>query len=74
MPTCRTPLEVRLFSALKRITHYERPERLLTHYERTYGVPGREAVEMAYDNVLEEARRAVRGVRLPPAPKQRVAA
>jgi hypothetical protein len=68
MPTCRTDLERRLFTALKRITCYETAARLLKHGD--CGLPGPEALEMAYENVLEEAKRAVKGVRMPKPPKQ----
>jgi hypothetical protein len=63
MPTCKTNLEQRLYEALKRITRYETPERLRKYGERAYGVSGEEAVEMAYENVLSEAARGIRGVR-----------
>ena len=63
MPTCKTDLEVRLFEALKRITRYETPERLRKHGEVAYGISGDECVDMAYENILEEAKRGIRGVR-----------
>lgn len=65
MPICKTDLEIRLFGALKRIARYETAERLLKHGEAAYGISGREALEMAYENMLEEAKRAVKGIRLP---------
>jgi hypothetical protein len=68
MPTCRTNLERWLFAALKRIARYETPARLLKHGGETYGIPGVEALEAAYESVLEEAKRAVKGVRMPKAP------
>lgn len=63
MPTCKTELEQRLYDALKRISRYETPERLMRNAMGTYGVSGEEAVWMAYENVREEAKRAVRNVR-----------
>jgi hypothetical protein len=63
MPTCKTDLEQRLYDALKRITKYETAERLLKNGERTYGVPGVEVLEMAYENIMIEAKRGIAGVR-----------
>ncbi|MBD3762600.1 hypothetical protein [Rhizorhabdus sp.] len=59
-----TPLEVKLYDALKRISQYEQPERLIKNAERVYGIPGEEALEYAYENVLGEAKRAIKGVRI----------
>lgn len=58
-------LVIRLYDALKRIACYETSERLLRHGEKAYGIPGQEALEYAYDNVLHEAKRAIKGVRRP---------
>lgn len=61
----KADLVVRLYDALKRISQYETSERLLRHGEKAYGIPGREALEYAYDNVLQEAKRAIKGLRRP---------
>lgn len=63
MPACKTDLEVRLFAALKRITQYDAPEKLRRRAERDYGVGPEDAVEMAYENVLSDAKGAIHGVR-----------
>jgi hypothetical protein len=63
MPTATTPLEIRLLTALKRIAAYESPDRLSRNAGKQYGLDGAEAVEMAYENMQQEARNAVRGVR-----------
>lgn len=63
MPTCKTELETKLFGALKRIAAYAPPENLRRYAERAYGCSADEAIEMAYENVIEEAKRAVKGVR-----------
>lgn len=55
--------ERRYWDALKRITMYDSPERLKNRAERDYGLSGDEAIEMAYENVLNEARLAVKGRR-----------
>lgn len=61
---CKTPLEAQLFSALKRISQYQSPERINRSAWKDWGCAPQEALEMAYENVLEEARRATRGVRI----------
>jgi hypothetical protein len=62
--TARTPLEIRLLVALKRITAYQTPDRLRRNADKQYGLSGEEAIEMAYENMQQEARNAIRGVRL----------
>ena len=59
-----TPLEIRLYDALKRIAAYQSPETLQRRAERDWGVDGAEAVEMAYENVLLEAKSATKGIRI----------
>lgn len=56
---------MRLFTALKRIAAYDSLERLRRDSERSYGLDYEEALEMAYDNVLEEAKSAIKGMRAP---------
>lgn len=53
------------YDALKRITQYDNPERLRRRAEKDYGLDGFEAIEMAYENVLAEAKRAIKGKRRP---------
>jgi hypothetical protein len=57
--------EQRLFDALKRITSYSSPADLRRTSEKKYGLEGDEAIEMAYENVLQEARNAIKGLRRP---------
>ena len=57
--------EQRYFDALKRISQYEPPERLRRNAEKEYGIEGDEAIEMAYENVIQEAQNAVKGRRRP---------
>jgi hypothetical protein len=57
--------EQRLFDALKRITRYMSPDELRRTSEKKYGLDGEEAIEMAYENVLQEARDAIKGLRRP---------
>jgi hypothetical protein len=56
------------FAALKRIASYQSPEKLRRNAIKQYGLSGEEAIAMAYENVIEEAKRAVKGKRRP-APK-----
>lgn len=57
--------EMAYYDALKRITMYDPPERLRKRAERDYGLSGNEAVDMAYENVLNEARMAIKGRKRP---------
>jgi hypothetical protein len=57
--------EQRLYDALKRITAYHSPDELRRVSQRKYGLDGDDAIEMAYENVLEEARHAIKGMRRP---------
>lgn len=57
--------EQRYYDALNLITKYDTPERLKKRAERDYGLTGDEAIEMAYENVLNEARMAIKGKRRP---------
>ena len=54
----------RLFDALKTIASYNSPERVRRDAP-AMGLDENEAVEMAYENVLQEARSAIRGMRRP---------
>jgi hypothetical protein len=59
-----------MYNALQRIRHYQSVHRLKNHSEKDWGLDnGHEAVEMAYENVLDEARIGLRNVRKPPAGK-----
>jgi hypothetical protein len=57
--------ELDYFIVLKRIARYMDTEELHRRGEKLYGVSGPEAVEMAYENVLAEARGAIKGKRAP---------
>lgn len=59
-----TPLEIKLFDALKRIAAYDPPERIRRNSERDYGLDADEAIEYAYENVIGEAKHATKGVRI----------
>lgn len=51
--------------ALFAITRYQSPDRLHATAEKQYGLSGDEAVECAYENVLETATQALKGKRKP---------
>ena len=57
--------ELAYYNALKRIASYQAPEKLRRSADRQYGLGGDEAIEMAYENVLSEAKFAIRGKRAP---------
>jgi hypothetical protein len=58
-----------MYAALKRIASYQTSDSLHRHSRRDYGVDAFEAIEMAYENVLAEAKNGLRKVRKPqPAP------
>jgi hypothetical protein len=53
----------RMLYALKAISKYESPERIAKVSEKRYGLEYDEALEMAYENVLIEAKAAIKGVK-----------
>lgn len=60
-----TKNEQRYFDALKRITRYMTVAQLRRRAGGDYGLEQSEALEYAYENVIEEARAAIRGRRRP---------
>jgi hypothetical protein len=62
----RMNYEEKFRDALDDIAHYDSPERLRRNCEKHYGLEYVEALEMAYENIREEARVALRGYRKPP--------
>lgn len=57
--------ELRYWQALKQITQYHDPSALLKKGKDLYGVSGEEALVMAYENMQEEAKSAIRGRKRP---------
>jgi hypothetical protein len=57
--------EQRLYDALRNVTKYDTPRGLRRSAERHYGLPYEEVLEMAYENVLEEAKAAIKGMKRP---------
>jgi len=57
--------EQRYFDTLKRIASYQSPEWLRKHGEDEYGITSDEALEYAYENAINDAKRAVKGKRRP---------
>lgn len=54
----------RMLSTLKKIAYqYDNPQRLMKNLERRYGLSGIEALEMAYENIQEEAKYCIKGIR-----------
>jgi hypothetical protein len=55
-----------MFLALERIKLYQSPERLRKRSAKDWGLDDpNEAIEMAYENVLQEAKNGLRGVKRP---------
>jgi hypothetical protein len=58
--------ELRYYDALKHIaTGYQTVEQLRRGSEKRYGLEFTEALGYAYENIIDEARRAIRGARRP---------
>ena len=65
-----TPNEQRYWDALKRIASYQSPEKLRRDAERQYGLTADEAIEMAYENVIADAKNAILNRRRPKVKEQ----
>jgi len=61
----RLEREQRMYDALKRITKYQTPTQLQRGAEKEYGLQYEEALEYAYENMQQEARLAIKGMRRP---------
>lgn len=59
-----TPLEIKLYDTLKRITQYQSPDRMRKSSRKDWGLDFEEVLEMAYENLQSEAKRAIHGVRI----------
>lgn len=57
--------EMRMYLALKKITRFDSVEWLQKNSESAYGMLYEEALKCAYGNVINEARLAVRRMRIP---------
>jgi hypothetical protein len=57
--------EQRYFDALRKITRYQTVEQLRKHGQKDWGLPFEEVLEYSYENVIQEAKNAVRGRRRP---------
>lgn len=53
----------RMRLALKRIVAYQKPSQLRRTSEKSYGLDYIDSIEYAYENIQEEARVAIRGVK-----------
>jgi len=54
-----------MYTFLRRIAAYHTPERLRNRSQKDWGLDYEEALEMAYENVLQEAKSALKAVRKP---------
>lgn len=55
----------RLYDALRQITDYSSPKQLHRDAQKRLGLDPNEAIEMAYENVLEIAKAAIKGMKRP---------
>ncbi len=53
-----------MFAALKQISKYQSPESIRRNSEKDYGLSYEETLEMAYENILDLAKYAVKGIRI----------
>ena len=60
-----TPDEQVFYDALRRIASYDSAAKLHRESQKQWGVSYTEALEMAYDNVIAEAKYAVKGKKRP---------
>lgn len=61
----KTSNEGLYFSALRTIAQYQSIAQLRRSSEKEYGLRFEEALEYAYENLLAEAKNAIRGKRMP---------
>lgn len=59
-----TPLEIRLYDALKKIGKYMTPDQFRRDSGSNSGLDYEEYLEMSYENIQAEAKRATHGVRI----------
>lgn len=57
--------EQKLYDALKCISLYMSPDRLARNAEKLYGLQPEEALSMSYENIINQAKEAIRGLRRP---------
>ncbi|MBN9393076.1 MAG: hypothetical protein J0I20_33900 [Chloroflexi bacterium] len=61
----RVSNELDYYETLERISKYDSPEKLKKNSGKDWGLNYHEALEMAYENVIEEAKGAIKGRRRP---------
>jgi hypothetical protein len=60
-----TDLEIRLYDALKRIAKgYMTPDQIKRDSKKEMGLNYEEYLEMSYENIQNDAKRAIHGVRI----------
>ena len=62
-------INLRMYEALKRITRYQTPSQLRRSSGKQWGLGYEEAMEYAYENIQQEAKDGLKGVRLPKLPR-----
>ena len=51
-----------MYLALRRIAAYQSPEKLQRSSQKDWGLEADEAISMAYENVIQEAKSALKGL------------
>jgi hypothetical protein len=54
-----------MYTFLKRIVTYDTPAQMRRNSEKNWGLQFDECIEMAYENIQQEARNGLKGIRLP---------
>jgi hypothetical protein len=56
---------IRMFTYLREITKYQTPDQLRRGSRKEYGLEYEEALEFAYENVINTAKQAIKGIKMP---------
>lgn len=56
---------LQMHTALKRIGMYQTPKQLRKDSSKDWGIDFEEAIEMAYENIQQEAKAGVKNIRIP---------
>jgi hypothetical protein len=55
---------LRMYNALREITQYQTPEKLKKDSRNDWGLDYEESLEMAYENIQQTAKDAIKGIRI----------
>jgi hypothetical protein len=61
----KSELAIKMYNALKRIAKgYQTPDQLRRNCDKQYGLGFEESLEMAYENLQQEAKDGIKGIRV----------